>query len=96
MDRVGLLGIDTKTLTEALQRGEFNEQTAVYSMIKKEEMTDRINKVATAHKQSLSPQQRGKVHTILGTCVIAGIIPRPAEQPRLLVSLPSPAVEAVE
>jgi tRNA A-37 threonylcarbamoyl transferase component Bud32 len=93
--RVGQFGVDTKTLTAALLHGEFDEETAMYYMIRKNEITDRIGQTAAANRQSLCPQQRKRVHTTLASVAAATIV-RAVEQPRLLVSLPSPALEVVE
>jgi hypothetical protein len=65
VDRVGQLGVDTQTLTAALLHGEFDEETAMYYMIRKNEMTDRIGQTAAANRQSLCPQERKRVHTQL-------------------------------
>jgi serine/threonine protein kinase len=69
VDRIAALGVDTKMLPGMLLAGECNETTALYAMLRREEVTDRLKGLMSSLSSTATANK---------TLAIAGI-PRPRQ-----------------
>lgn len=72
IEKIGGYGMDVKTLPHAVINGEYNPETAVYFMLRRQDVTDKINEVMReVHRNGRARQQAALKMGTLGPTILA-------------------------